>query len=171
MMSAMNFNVADNIVHRHQQKPYSCGAAATAMLLGVAESISRPLVQCTAEGTYMRNIHQFLDSELRVKSHLVSLHEDYYDIIDDLVVLSLKYPVLCSATYLWKNPGAGRPITWHHASIMADGVIFDPGEYRGVSGESYENTFNRKLTYREIIIVEAERPNFLKNFEQHQLCA
>ena len=74
----MKFRVVDNIVHKRQQKGYSCGAAATAMLLGVDESIVRPLVKCNASGTSMADIHEFLDSGV-ARSHLVNIQQSYYE--------------------------------------------------------------------------------------------
>ncbi len=166
----MKYAVADSIVHRHQELTTSCGAAAVAMLLGKPESEIRPLVHCTSHGTSNLDVFDFLSKNV-APCHYVLLHADYYDIIDKLMALSLKYPIYCSATYLWKNPGRGRPITRHHASIIVDGKIYDPGESREVDGASYESTFNKKLTYNHIIVVEAERPRFLKNFRQHELAA
>lgn len=166
----MKYFVADSIVHRHQEKHYSCGAASVAMLLGLPESVVRPLVGCTSRGTHGFDVLNFLNRHV-APSHITFLNKDYYEVIDNLITLSLKFPIYCSGTYLWKNPGRGRPIIRHHASIMADGLIYDPGEAREVDGASYENTFNKKLTYNDIIIVEVERPKFLKNFQRHLLSA
>lgn len=164
----MKYTVATKVVHRHQELGTSCGAAAVAMLLGRPESEIRPLVHCTSHGTNNLDVLSFLGKHV-APCHYVTLHADYYDIIDDLIALSLKYPLYCSATYLWKNPGRGRPITRHHASIIVDGMVYDPGETREVDGASYETTFNKKLTYNHIIIVESERPDYLRNFRRHEL--
>jgi hypothetical protein len=166
----MKYTVATKVVHRHQELGTSCGAAAVAMLLGRPESEIRPLVHCTSHGTSNLDVLGFLSKHV-APCHYVNLHADYYDIIDKLIVLSLKFPLYCSATYLWKNPGRGRPVTRHHASIIVDGVVYDPAENREVDGASYETTFNKKLTYNHIIIVESERPNFLKNFKLHEVAA
>jgi len=168
ILDAMKYTVATKVVHRHQELGTSCGAAAVAMLLGRPESEIRPLVHCTSHGTNNLDVLSFLGKHV-APCHYVTLHADYYDIIDDLIALSLKYPLYCSATYLWKNPGRGRPITRHHASIIVDGMVYDPGETREVDGASYETTFNKKLTYNHIIIVESERPDYLRNFRRHEL--
>lgn len=160
----MRFNVADKIAHRRQETGYSCGAAAVAMLLGQPEKLIRPLVNCNRDGTHNHDVLSFLKKYFTC--HYVHLHADYYDAIEKLTSLSLKYPFYCSATYLWKNPGPGRPITRYHASVFADGYIYDPAEPREIETVAYESTFNKKLTINSIIIVEAERPNFLKNFKR-----
>ena len=166
----MKFNVADTIVHRHQETGYTCGVAAVAMLLGVRENDLKGHLRWTVKGTCNHDVYRFLNNHV-AKSHYVHLNEDYYNIIERLTTLSLQYPFYCSGTYLWKNPGRGRPITRHHASLFADGMIYDPAEYREVDPASYETTFNKRLTFRTIIIVEVERRGFLKNFGKHEVAA
>lgn len=166
----MRYNVADKIVHRRQEKEYSCGAAAVAMLLGLPESIVRPLVKCTSKGTHSENVYSFLKSNV-AQCHMVYVGQDYYAAIQHLITLSTKFPLYVTGKYVWKNPGRGRPCVRHHASAFVDGMIYDPGENRAVPGECYESTFNRRLLFRNIIVIECERPNFLKNFRQHELVA
>lgn len=165
----MKFKVADVLTHHRQEKPFSCGAAAVAMLLGQAESTIRPLVNCKTSGTANGDVFRFLNQSF--VCHSVELNADYYDVVNSLTSLSLKFPFYCCATYLWKNPGRGRPVTRHHASAFADGLIYDPSEFREIEIGSYESTFNKKLTIRSIIILEVERPKFLKNSKLFELAS
>jgi alanyl-tRNA synthetase len=47
--------------------------------------------------------------------------------------------------------------------IIADGMVYDPAEDREMSGEEYIKTFNKELIFKSIIVIDQERPNFLKN--------
>ena len=167
MLAAMKFNVAASIVHRQQETNFSCGAASVAMLLGVPESIVIPLVGCNAKGTYDSEVLRFLQAGV-AKSHMAFVNKEYHEVSANLERLSLMFPFYCSATYLWKNPGRGRPCVRHHASLWADGMIYDPSEDRETDVTSYERVFNKKLTIHRIVVVEVERPNFLKNFKRFE---
>lgn len=163
----MKFTVADKIIHRNQETEYSCGAASIAMMLGIQESLAISLVKCNKSGTNSDNVLSFLNNSV-AKSHLVYIKKNYHEIIDDLISISLKYPIYCVGKYYWKNPGPGRPMMRCHACLIADGKIYDPSENKAVDAKSYEYVFNKRLTFERLIIVDVERPNYLNNFRKYE---
>lgn len=160
------FKVQDRITHRRQEKGFSCAAAAVAMLLGENESKIRPLVGTTSEGTHIVNVHNFLIKNELV-SQLVSIKENYFKLLDDLILWSYKFPIISSATYRSKGQKRGRPITRHHAALIVDGMVYDSSENKEMTLEAYISTFNKELVFNSLVIVESERPNYLKNMREN----
>ena len=156
------FTIQPVIAHRRQELWYSCGAASVAMLFGAKEELIRKEVKTKSEGTSEREVVSFLKRN-GLTVHVVDLDQNYFDSIENLITLSYKFPIYSCATYLWKNKGVGRPIKRVHAALIADGMVYDPAEDRERCGEEYIKTVNKKLTFNSIVIVEQERPNFLKN--------
>lgn len=160
------FKVQDRIIHRRQEKGFSCAAAAVSMLLGENESKVRLLVGTTATGTKMVNIHNFFKL-YGIKSHFIQFEQNYFDAMENLIRLSYQFPIVSGATYLSKNVKVGRPVTRHHAAIISDGLVYDSAENKELTLEAYISTFNKELIFKELIVVESERPNYLKNMREN----
>ena len=156
------FTIQPKIVHRRQELNYSCGAAAVAMLFDAKEELIRKEVNTRVSGTRTLEVLEFFN-RINLKTEWIHFNQSYFDLIENLITISYKFPIYSSATYLWKNRGVGRPITRHHASLIADGMIYDPSEDRERCGEEYIKTFNKGMTFNSIVIIDQERPNFLKN--------
>jgi hypothetical protein len=156
---------ARNIRHFHQQKHYTCGAATIAMLFGISEVEACKLVKTTSSGTNMMNVCSFL-KECGVTFQHVFFGQDYQDSIDNLVKLSFKFPIYISGEFRDKFFKKGRERVRHHAIAIVDGKVYDPSEQRELEGESYRAVFNRSLKFKSIIIIEEERPDYIKNFSE-----
>jgi hypothetical protein len=160
--------IQPKITHRRQQLPYSCGAASIAMLFGADEKTIRKEVKTRASGTDPCNVLEFL-SRNHLCPHLVFLGEHYGKVIHDLIQTSLKFPIYACATYKDRVFKKGRDRTRHHAVLICDGLVYDPAEEREMSGEAYEKVFNKSLLFNSIIIIDSERPNFLRNGLQSEI--
>lgn len=156
------FTIQPKIKHRSQETAYSCGAAAIAMLFGAEEKLIRKEVKTKSTGTPSEGVLEFLD-RVGLRGIEVRIEQSYFQSIDDLMTLSYKFPIYVCETWLWKNVGVGRPVKGVHAVLIADGMIYDPAQDREMIGEEYIKTFNKGLTFNYIIIIDQERPNFLKN--------
>jgi len=150
------------ITHRRQQLPYSCGAASIAMLFGADEKTIRKEVKTKASGTASYNVSEFLN-KTGITHHYVTLNQDYHDSISNLIKTSLKFPIYVCGEFKDRHFSKGRDRKRNHAILICDGMVFDPSEEREMSGESYEKVFNKSLVFNTLIIIEQERPNFLKN--------
>jgi hypothetical protein len=158
----MNFSIQPTIVHRQQELPMSCGAASIAMLFGVEEKLIRKEVGTNSTGTPWHGVLSFF-KRINLNVEMVDINQSYFDAIDNLITLSYKFPIYSGATYLAKNQKRGRPCKRVHAALIADGMIYDPAEDREIGGEAYIKTFNKELIFDSIIIIDQERPNFLRN--------
>jgi hypothetical protein len=154
--------IQPKIIHRRQELQYSCGAASIAMLFGIKEELARKEVETRVSGTSADNVSDFL-SRSNIKHHWVVINEDYYKFIETLTQTSRKFPIYACAEYRDKYFSKGRDRKRSHAVLIADGLIYDPSENREMCGESYEKVFNKSLVFNTLIIIEEERPNFLKN--------
>ena len=147
----------EKIIHRRQEKPYSCAASSVSMLFGMEEKILIKELKTTRHGTKMCSIEEFLKRN-KIIFHVVSMNEDYWNLFSNLITLSLKFPVISSANYKDKYSKKGRD----HAVLICDGKIYDPSEDREMCGESYEKTFSKSLMFNYLIIIDDERDGFLK---------
>lgn len=153
---------ANKITHRRQEKPYSCGAASIAMLFNSPESLIRKEVKTRTSGTKTDNVCDFL-SKCGIKYHWVCVNEDYYRFIDTLTQTSRKFPIYACASFRDRFYKTGRDRNRHHAVLISDGLIYDPSCNKPMSADEYESVFNKSLIFTSLIIIEDERPNFLKN--------
>jgi hypothetical protein len=154
--------IQPKITHRRQQLPYSCGAASIAMLFGADEKIIRKEVKTKASGTKTDSVCDFL-SRQGLKYHWVCINEDYYKAMENLAKTSFQYPIYACGEFKDRHFSKGRDRKRNHAILICDGMVFDPSEEREMTGESYEKVFNKSLVFNTLIIIEQERPNFLKN--------
>lgn len=150
------------ITHRKQEKPYSCGAASIAMLFNAPESLIRSEVNTTSYGTSPFGVQNFLD-KLEVTSFQIHLNKPYEECIADLAQTSFKFPIYCGSEYRDRYFVKGRDRERQHAILICDGLIYDPSCNKAMLPEEYLSVFNKSLTVKHIIIIDSERPNFLKN--------
>lgn len=151
------------IVHSHQEKPYSCGAASIAMLFGRPESVIRKEIKTDSNGTCSYNVCEFLKRH-NLTTHRITISESYRDSIANLITFSYKFPLYVCGVFKDRFYTKGRDKTRHHAILIADGMVFDPAESREMSGEAYEKVFNKSLVFDEVVIIEVERSGFIRNF-------
>lgn len=154
--------VVNHITHKRQETPYSCGAASFAMLFNMDESIARRLVKCKKTGTNMGNVCNALDG-MGVKYHLVNIDEDFRSYKNFLKYNSIRWPLYLSCVYKDRFYVKGRDSIRHHAIAIADGMIYDPSENQVEPVDCYEHVFNKSLVIKQIIIIEQERNDFIKN--------
>jgi ABC-type bacteriocin/lantibiotic exporter with double-glycine peptidase domain len=154
--------IQTKITHCRQQLPYSCGAASIAMLFGADESVVRKEVGTKSSGTSAVSVSNFLN-KTGITHHYVSLNQDYHDSISNLIKTSFKFPIYVCGEFKDRYFSKGRDRKRNHAILICDGMVFDPSEERAMSGESYEKVFNKSLIFNTLIIIEEERPDFLKN--------
>jgi hypothetical protein len=154
--------IQSKITHRRQQLPYSCGAASIAMLFGADEKTIRKEVKTRASGTNTDLVCDFL-SRQGLKYHWVCINEDYYNAMPNLARTSFQYPIYACGSFRDRFFLNGRDRNRNHAVLICDGLVFDPSEEREMSGEAYEKVFNKSLVFNTLIIIEEERPNFLRN--------
>lgn len=161
--------ILNKIVHRRQELPTSCGAASVAMLFGEKEETIRVDLKTNSRGTHVYEISNFLKTKGFIHSW-IKINKNYFDCIDDLIKTSLQFPLILCGEYRSHYNICGRDRIRNHAILIADGKVYDPGENREMSGEGYVQTFNKKLVFNDLIIIEKERPNFLTNFKKYSDC-
>lgn len=154
--------IQPKIIHRRQELEYSCGAASIAMLFGMDEKTIRKEVNTRANGTKTDDVCDFLFRQ-GLKHHWVCINEDYYRVMENLARTSFQYPIYACGSFRDRFFEKGRDRKRSHAVLICDGLIYDPSENREMCGESYEKVFNKSLIFNTLIIIEEERPNFLKN--------
>ena len=155
--------VPAKINHLHQDKDYNCAPTAVAMLLGRSVSECEKICQTKKSGTSDFNVSTALRL-LKINHYLVLPRDlDYIAEASNLGKLSCKFPLYVSGTFKDKSR-RGRDRVRHHAFIVADGNVYDPSESAPLPVESYAHIFTRSLTLRTLIVIDEERPNFLKNF-------
>jgi len=153
------------ITHLRQEKPYSCGAACIAMLFNKSESVIRKEIKTDSGGTNTYDVCDFLKRNNLIY-YRISINQSYGDSIQNLINTSYKFPLYICGEFRDRFHVKGRDNLRHHAILIVDGHVYDPAEPREMSGEAYEKVFNKALVFNDIIIIENERPNFIKNFSE-----
>lgn len=158
--------ILPKIIHRKQQLPYSCGAASVAMLFGEDEALIRKEVKTRTSGTKTDEVYSFLTRN-GIKSHWVCINEDYYSAIQNLTLTSLQFPIFAAGSFKDRFFNKGRDRNRHHAVLICDGLIYDPSEEREMCGEAYEKVFNKSLIFTTLLVIDEERPSFVRNFQKY----
>ena len=163
--------VPEQIKFKHQEKRWSCGAAALAMIFGVDEAWMRKLVKTNSEGTALWDVVAGLVDE-KVACHSIILGSEFNDVdqtsgllIRDIIEkLSRRYPLYLGCTFV-SNCGRGRDSHRHHAVAVVDGMIYDPSEDCAVPVDAFEHTFSKRLEIGSLVLIEQERPLVNENAE------
>lgn len=159
----MNYSVAENIKHRSQEKDYSCGAACISMLLDCSESIIRKEVKTNHTGTSFSNVSNFLE-RVSIPHHFINFKKDinYDDEIINLVNVSFKFPIFIAGFFYSKYYKVGRMRSRCHAVLLCDGLFYDPAEPNPLDFKSFRMVANKNIVIDHLIIVDVERPHFVK---------
>lgn len=144
-----------NIVHKRQEKSYSCSAACYSMLLGIEEKLARKECQTKSSGTYDHNVAKAL-KERQIPFIRVGLDTRFRSIQTHLKLLSKDYPIFVSGHYI-SNCGKGRNKHRHHATLVWKGQIFDPSENFETLTDCYEHTFNKDFLIKSILIIGVDK--------------
>ena len=163
----MQFKIQPKINHRRQEKSYSCGAAAIAMLFGANEAEIRKEVKTDSNGTHDYDVYQFL-KRVGLECHQIHLKENYYKFAETLKNLSFKFPIYAGSSYRDRYYVKGRDRNRQHAILICDGLFYDPSEKKGLTFESYESVFNKSMIINHFIIIDEERPDYLKNIRKEE---
>lgn len=158
-------NPVSKITHRKQEKSYSCGAASIAMLFNQREELIRAKLNTTnANGTRIWSVSNYL-KEIGINSFLISLDKTYQECAADLIQTSYQFPIYCASEYRSRYFVKGRDEVRRHAMLICDGLIYDPAENKEMIPEEYLSVFNKSLIINSIIIIDCERPDYIKNFQ------
>jgi hypothetical protein len=158
------------IIHVRQQTDYTCGAASFGMLFGISEAEAARLVRTDKSGTHVGDVMSCLRDK-EIPHEIINLNKDFELVIPDLITVSLKFPVYVSGLFKDRKFSKGRCRERRHAFVLSDRLIYDPGEDREMTWESFRSVFNHSLTINSAIIIDIECPNFLKNSRENPLAA
>ncbi len=126
--------IPDGFISGHfiQKKDYTCGAASLSMLTGLTEEECGKLAKTTRKGTYMGNAAEAL-RELGFKAHDVFVDRPIAEIRVELDNQSHRWPLCLSLAITdrgtYPSGRKGRRVR-HHAVVMAQGRVFDPGTWQ-----------------------------------------
>ena len=152
------------ITHHKQEKSYSCGAASIAMLFNQREDIIRAKLNTDSNGTNNFSVLNFLQS-IDINGFLISLNKSYHECSTDLIQASYQFPIYCASEYRDRYFIKGRDRIRYHAMLICDGLIYDPAANKEMCAEEYLSVFNKSLVINNALIIDCERPNYIKNFQ------
>lgn len=156
---------AEKIIHKRQEKSFSCGAAAFAMLFGISEDMARKACKTDSDGTSNVNIFRAI-KDTGLNANYVNLNNSYDEMMNDLISLSHHFALYMSGTYRTgakEGKSRGRDRIRRHAILLADGMAYDGGENRACPIDCYAHTFGKSLIFDCMIIIDEERPNYGKS--------
>ncbi len=154
--------VPKKIVHQRQNKDYNCGATALAILLNRSQEEAEIICQTNCKGTDTRDVVYALKL-LKIPHFYQTLDLNFLTEMNFLDALSRKWPLYLTGHYKDRFHKKGRDRERHHAVAVADGVIYDPSYDEPIPIEAYPAVFNKSLQLTEIIVIDEERPDYLKN--------
>lgn len=120
----------DPINHRLQEKPYSCGAACLAMVLGIPEREARDLADTRRTGTSLEGIASGARS-LGHEAHVIRCGEIPLNDAWYLEAQSYRWPLVLHIDFRHtRETSTGRKFLAHrhHAVVCWQGRLYDPSE-------------------------------------------
>jgi len=154
--------VQKQLKHQQQIRNYNCASASLAVLLGKTQEETAFLCETRTSGTHMSNVAKAL-RELGSIVYDCYINQDFLEYSGFLEALSYKWPLLISGEFHSRYYKSGRDSVRHHACAVADGMIYDPSEPTPLPVQAYGHTFTKYLTLIEMIIIEEERPFYLRS--------
>lgn len=151
------------VTHFHQEKRWSCGAAALRCFLDASEEQVRKLVGTNSKGTHSYNVIEGL-RKIGLGCSSVLVGQDYRKLFW-LAPLSCKHPLYLSCDFVDQGK-RGRPSHRHHAILIAGGYVFDPSEDRATPIDAFESVFNKACVVGSMILIDYELPSYKKNMER-----
>lgn len=145
--------------HFQQELNYSCGAAAVRQVLSFfgiqkSESEIRKSVKTNCKGTHSCNSFGFLKATFPDKEISI-IHPDI-DWNNDskwLNYISNSNVIYVSADFICGGNRRGRYSHSHHAFVIKNGIIYDPGQSRPYPIEAYGHTFDKELKIKTLILI------------------
>lgn len=120
------------ITHKWQKTDYTCGAAAVAMILGIAEEEARKLADTRRTGTTLYGAARALASSGR-PVHVITADRIPLSVIGwALEAQSQRWPLYLSLEFVDKRQyrsGRTRRYPRRHAVVLHRGNLYDPGEF------------------------------------------
>jgi hypothetical protein len=157
----MNFR--PQVKHLYQTNGYNCGATAFASIFDCTIKEAEKLLRTTKTGTSTKDVCKALKS-LEQPFFFTSVERDFCEIRDILILLSCRFPLYVSCAYHYQGK-RGRTRIRYHAVIFANGNVYDPDEVRVCPMDCCEHTFDKKMVVDDMIVIQHELPDFLKNFK------
>jgi hypothetical protein len=128
---------------------------------GLSEDECRKLCKTRASGTHLYNVREAFATK-GIHCYIASINQDYADSLEHLVGLSHHFPLVLSCEFRDRFHAKGRDAVRHHAIVMQNGYVFDPAERAPMPLEAFECVFNKKLTVKQMLIVDVENENYGK---------
>ncbi len=146
-----------NIRHKWQQTGFTCGAAAVAMILDIPEVEARKLALTTRTGTPLAGAAQALRGPGR-EAHAIRLPASIplSAIGWALEEQSRRWPLYLHLEFPELRQGKTRKYrtTRHHAVVLFDGQLFDPGEWETLSIDTIGHLADEEVRLNSYVIVE-----------------
>ena len=155
--------VKGEILHIKQNDSYSCGAIALSVLLGISLEAAQRECKTTKTGTSMVNISAAL-SKRGVNNHLVQINKDWNECLEDLLANSFRFPMILDYSRRGRYFEKGRDKMNEHAIVLADGLAICGGKDSAIPIRVFSYSNTKSILVRQIIIVDCERPNYLRNW-------
>lgn len=141
-----------------QMTNYTCGAAAVAMILDIPEIEARKLAGTRRTGTTLHGAANALRGPGR-SVHVVTVDKPMSEIGWALEEQSKRWPLYLSLEFpeqFVKSNGAKFWKSRHHACVLWQGQLYDPGEWETLSVDTLGHLADKPVVVKSYIIVEDE---------------
>ena len=149
----------NSIRHRWQQKDYTCGAAAVAMILDIPEAEAAKLAHTTRSGTSQYGALRALQTSGH-PVHMVHVSEIPLSTIGwALEAQSMRWPLYLALGFPEVRKSFGkRPRKYNrvrrHAVVLYQGQLFDPGEFETLTIDSLGHLADKEVVLNGYLILE-----------------